>query len=393
MSTEQRQVGIGVIGCGGFGLFALQQFAQVPGVRLVGMAGTHREAARAAARRFGLPDVMEVEALLRMPGLDLVYIATPPFLHHAQAMQALQAGKHVLVEKPTALNPAQADEMIAAARQRGLLLATNLMQRYNPLFDSVRGLVERKPLGELLHAYFENYASDEFLPPEHWFWDRGKSGGIFVEHGVHFFDLFAGWLGPGKVEAAQVCLRPGTAIEDQVQCTVRYSDRTPSPQPLSPTPGERGRGEGVLVNFYHGFTQPSRMDRQELRLVFERGDVRLDEWIPVRATIHALVDEADTRTLCELFPGARLDVTTWYLGKDRASSGRHKPLDVYQMVEMKYGREDLKMHRYGDLVRALLADQLAWIANRRHVRRITEQNGRDALAMAAEADRLAHSQC
>ncbi|HXG12881.1 MAG TPA: Gfo/Idh/MocA family oxidoreductase [Gemmataceae bacterium] len=372
MSDQSSAIGIGVIGCGGFGLFALQQFAQVPGVRLVGMAGTHREAARAAARRFGLPDVMEVEALLRMPDLDLVYIATPPFLHHPQAMQALRAGKHVVVEKPTALDPAQADEMIAAARERHLLLATNLMQRYNPLFDTIRELLERKPLGELLHAYFENYASDEGLPPEHWFWDRSKSGGIFVEHGVHFFDLFAGWLGPGKVEAAQVCRRPGTALEDQVQCTVRYGD--------------------VLVNFYHGFTQPGRLDRQELRLVFERGDVRLEEWIPVRATIHALVDEADTRTLCELFPGARLDVTAWYAGKERACSGRHKALDVYQLVELKYGQGDLKMHRYSELVRAFLADQLAWLRDRSHVRRVTEQNGRDALAVAVEADRLAHGQ-
>jgi predicted dehydrogenase len=371
MSTQRREFGVGVVGCGGFGLFALQQFVQVPGVRLVGMAGTHREAARSAARRFGLPDVVEVDALLGMPGLDLVYIATPPFLHYPHAMQALQAGKHVLVEKPTALHLDEADALVAAARARGLLLATNLIQRYNPLFDAVRGLLERKPLGELLHASFENYASDEGLPADHWFWDRSKSGGIFIEHGVHFFDLFAGWLGPGTVEAAQVCVRPGTAIEDQVQCTVRY-------------------GAEVLVQFYHGFTQPARLDRQELRLVFERGDVRLEEWVPVRAKIHALVDEADTRALCELFPNAHLDVTAWYAGKDRLCAGRHKPLDVYQLVELHYGRGDLKMHRYGELVRALLADQLAWIEDRRHERRITEQNGRDALAVAVEADALAH---
>jgi predicted dehydrogenase len=374
MSTEQRQFGIGVIGCGGFGLFALQQFAQIPGVRFVGMAATYPEAASAATRRFGLPDVKEVETLLRMPGLDLIYIATPPFLHYPQAMQALRAGKHVLVEKPTALLPAEADEMLAAAQERGLLLATNLMQRYNPLCDSVQALLERKPLGSLLHAYFENYACDETLPAAHWFWDRSKSGGIFVEHGVHFFDLFAGWLGPGRVEAAQVCLRPGTTIEEQVQCTVRY-------------------GDGVLVNFYHGFTQPGRMDRQELRLVFERGDVRLDEWIPVRATIHALVDEADTQILCELFPNAQLDVTACYGGKDRHCSGRHKALDIYQMVDMSDGSKDLKMHRYGELVRSLLVDQLAWIEDRGHVRRLTGQNGRDALAVAVEADKIAHGLC
>ena len=371
MSTEQVQVGVGVIGCGGFGLFALEQFVQIPGVRLVGMAGTFPDAAITAVRRFGLPDVKEVETLLQMPGLDLVYIATPPFLHYSQAMQALQAGKHVLIEKPTALHLVEADEMLAAAQERGLLLATDLMQRYNPLFDAIQGLLARKPLGELLHAYFENYACDEQLPADHWFWDRSQSGGIFIEHGVHFFDLFSGWLGPGKVEAAQFCLRPGTTIEDQVQCTVRYGD--------------------VLVNFYHGFTQLGRMDRQELRLVFERGDVRLDEWIPVRATIHAVVDEADFRTLCELFPGARMDVTAWYSGKDRAGSGRHKALDVYRMIEMSHGQNDLKMQRYGELVRDLLADQLAWIADRRHVRRISEQNGRDALAVAVEADKMAHA--
>src|SRR3954447_15090978 len=110
------------------------------------------------------------------------------------------------------------------------------MQRYNPLFEIIRQVVEQKLLGSLLHGSFENYASDENLPAEHWFWDRTKSGGIFVEHGVHFYDLFAGWLGCGRVVAAQVGVRPGTTIEEHVQSTVRY-------------------GDTALVNFYHGFHQ------------------------------------------------------------------------------------------------------------------------------------------
>jgi len=191
----ESDIGLGVIGCGGFGLFALQQFAQTPGLRLAGMGGTARPAALAAARRYGLEDVEQIERLLAQPEVDLVYIATPPFLHFDQARQALEAGKHVICEKPLALTPQQADELIAIARRNDRLLVANLMQRYNPLFDIVRQLIERQLLGPLLHGYFENYASDENLPPEHWFWDRAKSGGIFVEHGVHFFDLFAGWLG------------------------------------------------------------------------------------------------------------------------------------------------------------------------------------------------------
>ena len=161
------------------------------------MAGTHRPAALAAAARFGVENVDDVGELLRRDDVDVVYIATPPFLHHPQAMAALEAGKHVIVEKPLAMTVAQADELIAAARRRDRLLVANLMQRYNPLFDAVRRLVEARVLGEVLHGSFENYASDENLPAEHWFWDRDKSGGIFVEHGVHFFDLFAGWLGAG----------------------------------------------------------------------------------------------------------------------------------------------------------------------------------------------------
>jgi predicted dehydrogenase len=365
---------MGVIGCGGFGLYALQQFAQVPGVKLTGMAGTHRQAAYAAAQRFGIPDIEDVDQLLARDDVDLVYIATPPFLHHSQAIAALEAGKHVICEKPLAMTLVQADAMIAAAKKHDRLVVANLMQRYNPLYDAVDRLIQSRALGEVLHGYFENYASDENLPPAHWFWDRSQSGGIFVEHGVHFFDLFAGWLGPGTVEAAQRGLRPGCSqpIEEHVHCTVHY-------QP------------DVLVSFYHGFHQAGRMDRQELRLVFERGDVTLFDWVPTRARIHAIADEAQTRTLCDLFPGARLDVSLVYSPKDRACQGRHKPLDAYQMIELSWGDGTNKSHRYGELLRAMMTDQLAWIRDHSHPRKITEDNGRDSLALAITGDRLAQA--
>jgi predicted dehydrogenase len=367
---NHAEIRLGVLGCGGFGLFALQHFTQIPGVRLVGMAGTHRQAAYAAAQRFGVPDIEDVSKLLGRDDIDLVYIATPPFLHHPQALEALQAGKHVICEKPLALTTAQAEEMIALARKNDRLVVANLMQRYNPLVAQVGRLIESRVLGDVLHGYFENYASDENLPAEHWFWDRAKSGGIFVEHGVHFFDLFSSWLGPGKVISAASSVRPGTAIEDQVDCTVRY-------------------GETVLVNFYHGFHQPGRMDRQELRLVFERGDVTLYEWVPTRYRIHAVADEKGSRELCELFGASTLDVTTTYSPRERSCQGRHKQLDVYQMFEMSGAQSGHKMHLYGRLLRSFLEDQLQWIQDRSHRRLVTEANGRASLADAAAASLLA----
>src|SRR4051812_41777979 len=119
---DQGEIRLGVIGCGGFGLYALQQFAQVPGVKLAGMAGTHREAAYAAARRSRIPDIAGTGKMFARDDIDLVYIATPPFLPHPQAMDALRAGKHVICEKPLAMTVAQADEMIALAQKRDRLL-------------------------------------------------------------------------------------------------------------------------------------------------------------------------------------------------------------------------------------------------------------------------------
>ena len=100
-------------------MFAVQQFAQAPGAALRRIAGTHREASLACAARFGLADVQHAEVMFAMPDVQLVYIATPPFLHHAQARDALRAGKHVLVEKPLAVTMEQADELVSIARGRG----------------------------------------------------------------------------------------------------------------------------------------------------------------------------------------------------------------------------------------------------------------------------------
>ena len=158
-----------------------------------------------------------------------------------------------------------------------------------------------------------------------------------------------------------------------MQCTVRYAGR-------------------VHVNFYHGFTQPGRLDRQEFRLLFEHGEVTLEEWVPVRLRIRAAVNEEQTRSMMEIFPGAQMDVLKSYGGRDRAARGRHKDVDIAQEIELRYGlvgREDAAA--IANWLRALFADSMAWSLEpiTRTFRKITERNGRDSLAMAVEATRLA----
>ncbi|GAB4042488.1 Gfo/Idh/MocA family protein [Spirosoma jeollabukense] len=373
--SENQEIGIGVIGMGGFGLFAVQQFLQTPNTKLIAIAGSKREEAITTAKRFGAEQLSSIEELVNHPNVDLVYIATPPFMHYEQAMLGLNAGKHVICEKPLAMNPEQGAEMLALAKEKGLLMVTNLMQRYNPMFARIKHLIDKKLLGDFLHGYFENYAGDEGLSPEHWFWDRSKSGGIFIEHGVHFFDMFAGWLGEGTVKAAQVIKRPNSAdIEDQVQAIVEYGD------------DETGR---KLVNFYHGFTQTGRMDRQEMRLLFEQGDITLFEWVPTRMIMRCVVDEETTRALMNLFPGAQLNVTANVSGKDRPLRGRHKEFDAYQQIELRFGFGDEKQHLYSELLRLMFRDQVNAIHYPDVHRIISESNGLNSLETAMVADQMA----
>jgi hypothetical protein len=144
----------------------------------------------------------------------------------------------------------------------------------------------------------------------------------------------------------------------------------------------------VPVTFYHGFTQAGRMDRQELRLLFERGDVTLREWIPTQAVVRTALDEGATRALASIFPGARIDVESLYGPSERVLSARHKTYEAYQRITLT-SVPATKMTVYGDLLRAMLTDQLAFIAEPSHTRVITEENGRESLRMSVRATQLA----
>lgn len=367
MQTQEQELGLGVLGCGGFGIFALQQFMQVPGVRLAGVAGTSRDEARRVAARFGVDRISSQEELLANPDVDLVYVNTPPFLHAEQVRAALEAGKHVLVEKPLATTVEEGEALLQLAQERGRIVATNLMQRYNPLYQKVAAILASDALGKPLFFSLANHAVDEGLAAEHWFWDREKSGGIFIEHGVHFFDIAEGWFGAAELVSAGSARRDDGS-EDQVWCDVRYAS-------------------GTVGRFYHGFNQSSRTEHQQWDLICERGRIEMQGWIPLAATIRAIVDEASTRRLLEVFPGAQLDVTANY-GGARQCRGHGQTYDVYQQVELRWSVGIEKLPLYCQLLRAIFADQLRGLSDAQHERQVTERNGLASLRVAASAARL-----
>jgi len=370
MNASLLPLGYGLIGAGRFGRFCLDSYRGMNGVAPRAVADLEPETAQAAAEALGVEAEPDVESLLNRRDVELVHIATPPQTHHHLVTRALEADKHVLCEKPLATRLEEAEAMIGLARDRQRMLAVNLIMRYNPLCQAVRQIVDQRLLGLPLHGFFENYARDEPLPPEHWFWDPAKSGGIFIEHGVHFFDLFRWWLGPGFVRAAQQALRPRTELIERVNGTVSYNG-------------------DVLVNFYHGFTQAGRMDRQELRLHFERGTIQLYEWVPTAMEIDALADEPTRQRLEALLPRARTEVREAYRGDDRWVISRHHRCAVDGRYHITSSAGLPKDELYQHVVRALLSDQLAGTENPMHSRLITEADGYDSLVTAVEADALA----
>ncbi len=269
----------------------------------------------------------------------------------------------------------QADEMLQAAKDHGTLMPVNLIIRYNPITDVVKAVIESGLLGRPLRAEMTNCATDEILPPDHWFWDKQVSGGIFIEHGVHFFDLYRYWLGPGRVVSAHAEVRGGTAQEDRVTCTIVH-DNT------------------AIVTHYHGFDQPERLDRTRHRLIFETGQVAVEGWIPLRCRVLALVDDpaqAQLEELCApLTPQVRVLET--YHGDGQWFIGRGVRRRVTQKVQLEGTAGMSKDDLYAWSIRQLMTDQIAALAGPARPRRITEANGRQSLALAVDAaERAGHA--
>ena len=302
MST--KPLGLGLIGCGAFGRFCMETFIKLDGLQPIAAADAYKPAADSFAEQFPKIAVhYNAAELIDRDDIDLVHIATPPSTHHSLALRAAKAGKHVLCEKPLATSLREADQLLAAAAKKRTLMPVNFVLRYNPITTAVKAIIDSHLLGRPLHSTFENYAADENLPPEHWFWDKSKSGGIFIEHAVHFFDLYRYWFGPGKVIASNVEVREGSAQEDRVMCTVRHED-------------------GTVVSHYHGFDQVGRLDRTDHRLLFEVGDITVNGWIPTDMVVHALGDDQHLAELEKLCPNSRTEVLEQYDGDRREARSR-----------------------------------------------------------------------
>jgi predicted dehydrogenase len=275
---------LGLVGCGSFGAFLADAIADLPTAELAAVADRQKDlAVGVAAAHPSAAIETDLDGLLTDRNIDIVVIATPPWTHASLAVQALQARRHVLVEKPLALDVDGCRHIAEAASATGRVVAVDHLLRFAPLVTVLDRLLAvevagRHVLGPIRRFAFENDAADEDLPADHWFWDPERSGGIFIEHGVHFFDLAASLLGT-PVEAIQALA--GVRADgrtDTVCAAARYQD-------------------GATASWYHSFTHPRHGERQSLRLDLGNGECRLAGWVPLEMRLEAWTDRAAAEAL------------------------------------------------------------------------------------------------
>jgi myo-inositol 2-dehydrogenase / D-chiro-inositol 1-dehydrogenase len=222
-----RDVGIGLVGSGFIAQAHAEGFAHVPAASVRGVASpTPGNAARFAAAH-GIPaHHTDYRALIEQPDVDVVCIGAPNDLHRDICVAAASAGKHVICEKPLARTLADADAMLAACREAGVLLMYAEELCFAPKYVRAKELADEGALGDV---HLVRQGEQHFGPHADWFWDPDRAGGgVLMDMGCHGIE-FARWV-YGKPAAESASAELGTFVhggrtraEDHAVATVRFA--------------------------------------------------------------------------------------------------------------------------------------------------------------------------
>lgn len=296
MSTANA-LRVGFVGSGWTDSTQIQAF-RLGGLTPQAIASANPNRARSVAERHDLPDVHETwQDLIASDRVDIVSICTPPDLHKEIAVAALAAGKHVISEKPTALNVAQAEAMLAAAQAAPDQLAIiDHELRFHPQRLQMRQMIKEGYVGSVLHIQLDRLGGERLNPdlPYNWWCDAERGGGMLNALGSHLLDL-ARWL-IGRIEALTAQLQIGhlyrrdaqgsmqqVTADDHAHLLLRFANGAQGSITASGlTPG--GWGMPILVVGTEGAL---KLDNQD-QLWGRQGDSYPDgEWEAIRPRHHA----------------------------------------------------------------------------------------------------------
>jgi predicted dehydrogenase len=248
----------GIVGPGEIAASVLPDFARVPGASVVAVASRSAERAKKFADRFGIARAYGSYAqIVADDEVDVIYIATPHPQHYEIALAGIEAGKALLVEKSFTATVAGAEEVIAAARDRGVFVMEAMWTRFQPAIVTVRRLVDEGAIGEVRQVQAD-LGVDRAYDPTHRLFDPAQGGGAMLDLGVYPVSFAHYFLGePTSVDVVG-SLAP-TGVDYEAGVLLGYPDGRSASILMSlrnPTPGAArifGTGGWIEVppRFHH----------------------------------------------------------------------------------------------------------------------------------------------
>jgi predicted dehydrogenase len=204
-SAAPASVRVGVIGVGFGSAVHIPVLKRIPEAEVVAVCARRPDRAHFAAAEHGIKTAVgDFRLLLQDESIDAVVIATPPHLHHQMSLAAIEAGKHVLCEKPLARGLAEARDMIKMAERNGVVAMVNHEFRFLPARARAKELIDEGYLGDPHSASvraFRSSLNDPQGATWDWLMESAKGGGMLGAAGSHHIDALRWWFGEIKAVA------------------------------------------------------------------------------------------------------------------------------------------------------------------------------------------------
>jgi predicted dehydrogenase len=204
---HSEKIGVALIGTGFGQKVHLPALRSNPHIEVRAVYHRDPDRAKAIARQHGIPKACtSFDEILSLNDIQAVSISTPPFLHYEMAKAALNAGKHILLEKPTTLNATQARELYKIATQNKLAATMNFEFRYIPSWQRLSELVQDNYIGNVRYAKIDWLVSSraDATRPWNWYAQKDCGGGALGAIGSHAFDYITWLLGDVKRVSARL---------------------------------------------------------------------------------------------------------------------------------------------------------------------------------------------
>ncbi|MDP3729520.1 MAG: Gfo/Idh/MocA family oxidoreductase [bacterium] len=246
---------IGIIGTGFGAKVHIPGFKTVRGVRILGIAGTHTAKTKEIAQKNNIPLAFDSwKKLVSHPDIDAISIVTPPHLHAAIALHAIKNGKHVLCEKPLAMNTAEAQRMYRAAEKAKVVHMTDFEFRNIPEWIYMRELLQKNYVGKIRHININWITGGRAGSHIQFSWQNDKKygGGTLFALGSHIIDYIEWIFGPitsvsGNLHIAKKNVGGSIATADDIcDILITLKDSTPITVSVSSVL-PNGRGHWIEV--------------------------------------------------------------------------------------------------------------------------------------------------